>query len=138
MNLHPAPLSFQPNDAPPPDSPQSSSLAPIFPYQHALPAQRVQLKSLHQSYPTTHPTLSNSGIPTAEQRTAVSILKEIPNPTICAWLEDCRSSLRGEQGFHTSDYLRLQQREALSTLVVCSNELVLSWLDFARSPSQCT
>lgn len=141
MSLHnPAPLSFQPDHAPPPDSPspQSSSLAPIFPYQHALPAQRVQSNLPHQSYATTHSTLIHSGIPSAEQRTAVSTLKEVPNPTICAWLEGFRSSLRGEQGFHTSHYLSLQQHHALSTLVVCSNELVLSWLDFARSPGQCT
>lgn len=132
MNASSTPPSFQPNDAPPPDS---SSLTSISPHQHALSTQRVNQNNLIQPYATTHPTQTHYGVPSKEQHEAVSILRGIPDPTILFWLEGFRSCLRGEEWFYPG-HLSLEQRQAARTLTDCPDEFVLKWLNLQRAPGQ--
>lgn len=128
-----APLTF------PPDGPQPP-IAPVLCFEQAVPAQRVprqQNFTYHshadtQSTSDTHSTPLHYGFPSAEQHTAIDILQGIPIPTILAWLEGFRSLHRGEQYFNPS-HLSHQQRHAVSTLINCSNELVQTWVNNARS-----
>lgn len=70
-----------------------------------------------------------------ELRKAVTILKENPNPTIFTWLKGFRSFF-GEQGFDPSQ-VPPQQCWAVSALVGYPDELILTWLNNARSSGQC-
>lgn len=131
------PRSFHPNASPPP---RNSSLAPTLPYQHAVPTPRVQQQQQNvarQSHANFHPTVLQNGKPSVELRKAVTILQELSNPTVVAWLEGFRSFLRGEQGFDPSQFLS-QHCRAVSALVSYPNGLILTWLDNARSSGQCS
>ena len=137
MDPYPTPLCFQPNHVSPP-LPSSSSVLPTFPYPPAVsvPAQRVKRNIFRQSHAGTNPTIIKDGnSPSAEQCTAVAILQGIPDCTILAWLEGFRSLPRGEQWFDPH-HLSHQQRQAVSALKDCTDNLVLTWLTFAPSPRQ--
>lgn len=119
----------------------SSSITPAPSYPSPVPAQRVQHQNqqrrqqdpTRQSPANTHTTLIQDGIQSTEQRTAVAILQGTPIPDILDCLEGFRSLLRGEQGFYPGVFTP-QQRQAVSTLIGCSNRLVEIWLNDARSP----
>ena len=139
---HGTPPPFHFNDTFP-TSP-SFSFPPVPHYQQVLPSQRVQQQQQQQqqqqniarlSHVTAHSTQIRNGYPSTEQRAAVAILREVPVPTIFAWLEGFRSFLRGRK---SSDFtqLSLQQYHAVSALSGCSNELIQEWLNALRSPRQ--
>lgn len=132
MYPFPAPLGLQPDDAPPPGN---SSFAPTFPCQYASPAQRVQQKTLLQSHENAYPIPICNEIPSAEQHTAIANLQQLPDATIFACLKEFRSFNPGEQWFHLT-CLSHQQRQAISALKDCSDDLVFLWLYSARSHGQ--
>ena len=125
----PHPLSFQPKH------PGSSAASSTFPYQHAVPAQRVQSSFGPQSQANADSFLKNDGIASVEQRAAIAILQNIPSRIIFAWLHGFRSVLRGERWFPLG-YLTPEQHRAVSALRDCSDGLVLTWLSCAQSQSQ--
>ena len=137
MDPYPTPLCFQPNHVSPPLT-SSSSVLPTFPYPPAVsvPSQRVKRDIFRQSHAGTNTTsIKDGNSPSAEQCTAVAILQGIPDCTILAWLEGFRSLPRGEQWFDPH-HLSHQQRQAVSALKDCTDNLVLTWLTFPPSPRQ--
>ena len=130
--------SFHPN-APP--SPRSSSLAPSLPYHDAVPAPRVQQQQqqniARQLHAHIHSTVLQNAVPSVELHKAVTILNQLPNPTVFTWLKGFRSLFRGEQGFDPSQ-LPPQQCRAVSALVGYPDGLILTWLNNARSSGQCS
>ena len=122
-------------------SPRISSTTPVLLSQTAVTAPRVQHQQHHQqqryltgiSETDTRPSLSHSGVPSAEQHRAVASLQDIPIPDILALLERIRSWLRGEPGFD-QNHLSPETLQAGFALIDCSNELVHAWLNDARPP----
>ena len=132
MNPYPTPLSFHPAYAPQP----GGSPAPLyFPYQQAVPAQRVQSSIVGQSHAYGDPNPLYNESPSAEQYTAAAILQAFHSDTILAWLKGIRSYLRGE-GWFDPGLLSPQQYQAVLTLIDYRDDALLILLNLARSPGQ--
>ena len=119
--------------------PNNSSIPQPFPaHQHTAPAQRIQHqqeREWHTDTTNTQSTFVSSAFPSAEQNAAVASIHGISIPTILVWLENLRSSHRGEPVSNDS-LPPAQHFDALRTLINCPDVLVHTWLNAARSPRQ--
>ena len=126
---YPAPPSFHPIT--PPTHSSSIALDQQAVSAHTLsPQQQLQEYINPQSHPSAYQNHIHNGIPSEEQRAAALILRGLPDPIFCGYLESFRTLFRDVTVFNPK-HLSDQQFQAFLDLQGCSNELILTLRSFA-------